>query len=490
MKPLPFSCLALCALLLVPACSSRPPKVAGPRVQERALRIGSPAVAGQDGPVGMTALDTPTPLWVGAPGVERTTADIMAEAARRPRRALDLTAPRFVKVKPDRRGLPQHPAVLPDPVTPALDRQSGPLTAQTVAAPTVDVATLADTGSLPPDTQGDVGPTQYFAALNGRFRTFDKSTGLVDGVINADSDVFFSSVAASAGTSDPRVRYDRRTKRWFVIMINVALPNRYLAAVGNTVATNGTITAATTWAFFQWTNTRTQGGVGGAAACLGDYPTLGLDEDALYIGVNQFCGSGLASLSFDSTSLYVLNKASLTGGSLAVAQFDGVLPSAASSGIFTPQGVDNFDANTDAGYVIGVDNLSFGTLLLRRVSGPGAAPSLSADLTVAVAATSVPVTVPQQGNAAVFDGLDDRLLQAVIRNGRLWTNHQISVNAAGAAVGGGRNGVRWYELRNLDSTPALAQSGTVYDGAATNPLFYWMGAIMPNGQGHVALGMS
>ena len=490
MNPLSFSCLALCALLLVPACSSAPPPVAGPRVQERALRIGPPAVAGQDGPVGMTALDTPTPPWVGAPGLVRTTADIMAEAARRPRRALDLAAPRFEKVKPDRSGLPQNPAVLPDTVTPALDRRSGPLTAQTVTTPTVDVATVADTGSLPPDTQGDIGPTQYFAALNGRIRTLDKSTGLADGVLNADSDVFFSSVAASAGTSDPRVRYDRRTKRWFVIMINVALPNRYLAAVGDTFATNGTITGGTTWTFYQWTNTRTQGGVGGAAGCLGDYPTLGVDEDALYIGVNLFCGSGLSSLVFDSTSLYVLNKASLFGGTLSVAQFDGVLPSGTSSGIFTPQGVDNFDANTNAGYFIGVDNLSLGTLVLRRVSSPGAAPSLSADITVAVPATSVPLNVPQQGNAAVFDGLDDRLLQAVIRNGRLWTTHQIKVNAAGAAAGGDRNGVRWYELRSLDSTPALAQSGTVFDGAATSPLFYWMGAIMPNGQGHVALGMS
>ncbi|HUU33745.1 MAG TPA: hypothetical protein VMW48_06750, partial [Vicinamibacterales bacterium] len=400
MKSQPFACLALCALLFIPACSGAPPSVAGPRLQERTLRIGPPAIAGQDGPVGQTAIDTPTPPWQGAPGIVRSTADIMAEAARRPRRTLDLNAPRFKKVAPDRTGLPQNPAVLPDPVTPALDREAGPMAAQTVAAPTVDVATVADTGSLPPDTQGDIGPTQYFAALNGRFRTVSKITGAADGVINADSDVFFSSVTGGAGTSDPRVRYDRRTRRWFVIMITVTVPNRYLVAVGNTFATNGSITAGTSWTYFQWTNTRTQGGVGGAASCLGDYPTLGVDEDALYIGVNQFCGTGLPTLSFDSTSVYVLNKASLAGGTLSLAEFDAVLPTGSSSGVYTPQGVDNFDANTNTGYIIGVDNLQFSTLVLRRVDNPSAAPSLSADVTVAVAATSSPVDVPQQGSSA------------------------------------------------------------------------------------------
>ena len=62
---------------------------------------------------------------------------------------------------------------------------------------------------------GAVGPTQFFVFLNGRLRTFNKTTGTADGVINVDPDVFFASVLTTPGanevvfTSDPNVRYDR-----------------------------------------------------------------------------------------------------------------------------------------------------------------------------------------------------------------------------------------------------------------------------------------
>lgn len=79
----------------------------------------------------------------------------------------------------------------------------------------------------------------------------------------------------------------------------------------------------------------------------------------------------------------------------------------------------------------------------------------------------------------------------MVRNGRLWTTHHLQVNESGAAQAGtGRVGVRWYELQNLAGSPSMVQAGTVFDPAAVNPASYWFGAIMPNGQGHVALGMS
>ena len=112
MKLRQLACLAvaaLVALVLASACSSAPPAPAGPRVQDGPLRIGPPAIAGVDGPIGVTALDTPVPPWVGTPGTVRTTAEIMAEAARRPASSLDLNRPRFQKIRPDRRNLPQNP---------------------------------------------------------------------------------------------------------------------------------------------------------------------------------------------------------------------------------------------------------------------------------------------------------------------------------------------------------------------------------------------
>lgn len=479
------------ASVLAASCSSQGPRGAALLQQQGPIALVRPAVAGVDGPVGMTEVDTVANVWAGAAPVVVRTADVMAaQAARGPAVANRRDRPRARKIRPDRRQLFQNPLAmaLPQDQAPFADRSGAPLVAQTAATPEVDVATFADTGALPPDTMGDIGPTQYLAGLNGRLRTLSKATGAPDGALDLDSDVFFASVLpGGAYTSDPRVRYDRRTGRWFVLMISVSLPNRFMLAVSGA----SIITGPMGWTLFQWDNTRRQGGVSGAAGCLADYPTLGVDEDALYIGVNQFCGFDVNALGFDSTSVYVVNKAALVGGALSVAQFDGVLPSNTSDGIYTPQGVDNFDGNTNEGYVIGVDNRLFGKLVLHRIASPGASPSISSAIGITVPATGFPIDVPHPGGTLPLDGLDDRLLQAVVRNGRLWTTHQIEVNGSGAAdTSGERNGVRWYELGSLTSTPAVVQAGTVFDQAASDPVSYWMGAVMPNAQGHASLGMS
>jgi hypothetical protein len=482
-----------CLTALVAACSTGNPDETGRRTLQRVapVVVERPAVAGVDGPVGMTRVNTPASAWTGAASITRRTADVMVDQTRRGEVAMDWrTRPRAGKLKPARTLLSQGPLTLAPAAADApavVDRGSAPAVAQTAASPNVDVATIADTGALPPDTMGDIGPTQYLVGLNGRIRTIAKSTGVADGALDADTDVFFPAAVRGAGvTTDPRVRYDRRTNRWFVLMITIAVPNRFVVAVSD----GPTISAGTVWAQYQWANTRTEAG-SGAFGCLADYPSLGIDEDALYIGVNQFCGSSFSSLGFDSVSVYVLNKAALVGGALSVAQFDGVLPSRNSNGIYSPQGVDNVDSNTNAGYVIGVDNAFFGSLVLHRISSPGAAPSISAPIAIGVAPTALPVDVPHPGGTLPLDGLDDRLLQAVIRHGRLWTSQQIEVNTTGqAAATGGRNAVRWYELGGLDATPSVVQSGTVFDNTPSNPVHYWMGALMPNGQGHVALGMS
>ncbi len=161
-------------------------------------------------------------------------------------------------------------------------------------------------------------------------------------------------------------------------------------------------------------------------------------------------------------------------------------------GPYTPQGVDNFDSNTDAGYIIGVDNQQFGRLSLRRVSNPGGTPSLSGNVFITVPATNFPTRVPHPGTALLLDGLDDRLLHGVIRNGRLWTVHQIRSrrHRRRQRLRQPQRPCAGTSSRTWRGTPTLMQSGTVFDPSPTNPVSHWIGAIMVNGQGHVALGMT
>lgn len=405
---------------------------------------------------------------------------------------------RLPKTNPLRPFNPQNPDSPDVPSWPMIDTGPENEKTHTVLAPQTlgtnfTSATLQGTNptlAFPADTMGAVGPTQFITAVNGRIVSFNKTTGVADGALNASTNTFFNSVRNASGTSDPRIRYDRLTSRWFVIIINVSTPNRVLLAVSNV----STITSSANFTFFFFQIDTLPPSI--SATCLFDYPTLGIDANALYIGGNNFCGS--PSQTFNSCDGFVVRKSSILGaGPIVVTAFRGLVPSAAGAGPYTPQGVDNFDAAATQGYFVGVDNATFGTLMIRRVSTPGATPTISGNLSVTVPATTFPVKVPHLGNTGGnngrLDGLDDRLFAAHMRNGRLWTAHNISVNNTGTTTTPNRNGSRWYELQNLATTPALVQSGTVFDPSAPNDvtgLNFSIPSIMVSGQGHVAMGFT
>src|SRR5205814_7754957 len=60
----------------------------------------------------------------------------------------------------------------------------------------------------------------------------------------------------------------------------------------------------------------------------------------------------------------------ILSGSLVVTAFRGLVATVASAGPLTPQGVDNYDPASNEGYFIGVDNLVFSLLQIRRVANP------------------------------------------------------------------------------------------------------------------------
>ena len=471
--------------------------------------------------------DTVGEPTTGEVGIEKRMSAISAEQA-----VLEVEKDRVPRLIPEhhgpnRRALPQDPNAVEAasmvngrPVTlqkvkGVVAKQASSLLApQTVSTPNFTAATLADTGAFPPDTMGAIGPTQFFAFLNGRLRTFNKTTGAADGVVNVDSDVFFASVMSpfpGGGlnfTSDPNVRYDRLTRRWFVSIIDVPssspssigdIPNRLLLAVSD-AASNGVISGGTIWTYYFVQQDLV--GVGVSTGEFLDYPSLGIDEDALYIGGNMF---GAVSGSFVNCTGFVIRKSSvLSGGPIVTTAFRAIVPNVSSDGPFSPRGVDNYATATNEGYFIGVSNTFFGRLIIRRVTDPDTTPTISANILLTITSTSSPITVDHLddtgGANGNLDALDDRLYAAHIRGGRLWTAHNIAVTSAGAASntnGQRRNAVRWYELAGVRSTdnggtPIVVQSGTIFDTATTvaTARQYWIPSVMVSGQGHAAFGYS
>ena len=269
---------------------------------------------------------------------------------------------------------------------------------------------------------GAVGPTQFFLFINGRLRTFNKATGVADGVIDANPDAFFSSVmtpaVAANATSNPQIRYDRLTNRWILTIIDTPgtsagtlgnLPNRILIAVSD-AASAGNISGGTVWTFF-FVQQNTVGG-GDTGEFLGN-PSLGVDNNALYIGGDMSTASTGA---LTTTSAFVIRKSSILGGGpVVVTAFRGLI--SGGEGPVSPRGVDNYDAAANEGYFIGSSAAAFGRMVLRRVGTPGATPTISANILVSLpATTSFPISVPHLGNTGgingQLDGLDDRLLAA------------------------------------------------------------------------------
>jgi hypothetical protein len=446
------------------------------------------------------AQNHPIKPWEGATGITRSMADINAEQAR------NAGKPKKIRLHRDhtrpRANLPLAPGSAELSTGQTTPKFKGSASAAPVAQ-TVTTnflgATLADSGSFPPDTMGAVGPAQYIVAINDRFRSFNKATATADGGIDVDSDIFFQPVMTVAGpdqkatyTTDPRIRYDRSIGRWIIAMIDVTedstgatIANRVMLAVSN----GPVITGATNWTFFYFQQDVVE--PAGDFGNFADYPTLGIDSNALYIGVGLFTPKNDAA----GTTGFVVRKSSILGaGPIVVSAFRGLTDNGV--GPENPQGVDNFDPNPANGYFIGTDYFTFGKLDIRVVTDPGGTPSISDNIPLVVSSTALPQSVPHlgnnQGTNGYLDAVDDRLMMAVMRNGHIWTAHAINVDSTGngTSTADRRAAVRWYEIQDPADSPSLAQSGTIFDPTATNPLQFWIPSVMVSGQGHAVFGYS
>ena len=470
-RPCPGPWLAAAAIALGVLAGGVAPSVAAPaeEIQGEALELGR--------------------------GVTETVAEIMERDARLPKGVLAIRTRPEPESEHEKRPTPDAPAVSHWPLAEGEVGDEFPIRGpspdlpQTVGTNFLAIQ-LSEAGFIPPDSMGAVGPTQVLAISNGRIKVFSK-TGVL-GPLNTTTDNFFASVGGlTNGTSDPHIRYDRLSQRWFVVMIDVsACANHVLLAVSS----GPTITSVASFTFFSF--------VGEAAPGphFTDYPTLGVDRNALYIGGNMFDQSQVGCAApFDpqQTTVWVVNKASLLGGTLTVTAFRGLVNYGTGAGVFTAQGVDNDDPASTEGYFIGVDFFVFSKLVMKRVSNPGGGPTLSADLNILPPTTTFPIAQAQPTIATTLDALDDRLFAAAVHRDKvtglstLWTAHNIEVNASCvAAAGGGRNGSRWYEVQNLTAAPALRQSGTLCDNAGATPFGFWIPSVGVSGQGHMAIASS
>lgn len=328
-----------------------------------------------------------------------------------------------------------------------------PQVAATVVASTVTAVTgiggltFAESGGyVPPDTQVAAGSNHVFEAVNLEGRIWLKTLGAPEPVSSFTLNSFFN-LPASALLSDPKIRFDPGSNRWFVVVISY---NQSFTSGAWRLAVSTSFDPTGTFVLYTFATSK----------FAEDFPAIGINEDKVVLTANAFRAN-----SFLGTEFLVLNKADLlAGGAVRYAFFP------PPQGLFTIQPAHSLSSTcssptTCTSFMAAVAYGSATSIRIWAVTGvPGVGSGVSgttADL--AIATLSIPPDAVQAGTSLLIDTNDNRLLDAVFRDGELWVTANSACTPGGDATT--RACLRFTEILP-QGTPAVAQDfdvGTVGD---------------------------
>jgi subtilisin-like proprotein convertase family protein len=214
-----------------------------------------------------------------------------------------------------------------------------------------------------------------------------------------------------------------------------------------------------------------------------DYPKMGLWPDAYYFTFNMFPNNTFAGArlcAFDRAKMLAgdptateqcFNTSNQIGGLLA-SDLDGATP--------PPLGSPNFlvALNTTTTLAFFKAHIDFNTPGNSTFTGP-------TNITVASFAElcNGGTCVTQPGTTNKLDSLADRAMNRAVY--RKFSDHDAMLISHSVTAGTG-GGIRWYELRNMATTPTVFQQGTY----APDTAFRWMPSMTFDQAGNIGLGFS
>jgi N-acetylneuraminic acid mutarotase len=325
----------------------------------------------------------------------------------------------------------------------------------------------------PPDTNGEVGLSQYVQIVNEGFQVFDKTTGAAEAPAVAISSLWtgFGGLCEFNGFGDPVVVYDQLANRWVITQFAGNFPSTPITDQCIAVSTGSD--ALGTYAVYGFHMTDN----------FYDYPKFGVWPDAYYASANIFNASGTAFLgpqayAFDRDAMLAGTPATFIAAPMGSPSDDSYMPADLDGLVPPPAGAPN-------PYVsIGV----LPTWPVHRFHVDFDNP-LNSTFDLVGTLTPAPFTpnfagIPQLGVGDQLDPLSDR---GMFRNAyRNFGDHEALVGNI-TVSSGGVAGVRWFEVHNVTSgTPDFTQQGT-YQPDST---YRWMGSVAMDGNSNLALGFS
>ena len=362
----------------------------------------------------------------------------------------------------------------------------------------------------PPDPNGAVGPNQVVVCSNLGLKVYDKpavtdfplvtplgySREKTSANLFITLNRFFSPVLPdSSRTSDPHIRYDRLSKRWFVVAIelNPKVQNNLIFLA---VSDGERISDSSSFTYYAFNSSLFPYNPAAPYAPFFDYPTFGIDKNAVLIGGNQFGYDSLTNVG------YVIDKKKLLHGQLTVYPFElGVENAKTIGGMYTPLGVYNDDPAAKKSFFAGISYFQNGLAIATIDYNSNNRPIITSQTLVPVEPFRFPRDNSSPGGLTPIDQNDTRLLSASIYKNKLtgdvslYTAHAIGVNQSGRLISGpdsvfirdARTAARWYSIGNLYVKPLLYDLGTVFDGSQASgrrAVQYFNPSIATSGQGH------
>lgn len=318
---------------------------------------------------------------------------------------------------------------------------------------------LLNSQALPPDPNGVIGPGRFMEFVNGTVAVYNRTNGAS---VQRKSDLKFWADAglnvSAIAISDPRVIYDPATQRWFATQVDfdpgasdpTTEANDFLLAVSTTSSPTGP------WKGFMFQADPDNGD-------FADFPTLGLDSNAVYISGDFYTNSVAVG-----PGLVSIPKADLIAATPTITNLTwyGVMDYGVRGDVLQPAVC--FDGSASGSILamgdIGSDSNPHSNVVWFAVqNGGGTSPTLSAPVSLTVDPYVVPdnadlgvpqFVAPQPDGTTLLQANDARLSAKVFAvGGVLYAVHTTELN--------GRMAIRWYRIRAANQT--LLEQGTIAD---------------------------
>jgi uncharacterized repeat protein (TIGR01451 family) len=339
-------------------------------------------------------------------------------------------------------------------------------------------------GSIPPDTEGAVGPRHIMEFINGNYEIFDKTTGTS---LENDSlaNFWINKAGIPNGTFnngrifDPKIIFDPISGRWFATSednaVDSTVPPDGVNEDGNNfyIARSDSDDPTGTWQAVQFD--ADQAGV----EQFHDYPQMGIDADGLYICTQDFPGDvGGAE------SCYSFPKADLLANPPSVAnatsfESSGQLPG--TDGSWQPA-INLSGLSNGRAPILGT---SGGALQRNNIFGANAG-GATLGVTVPIAGDpghDPPPAARQPDDSDTGDGIEtiENVAPRFVANPVIVGNSMWAVHAVEGSTPN-NSALRWYEIN--ETTNTIIQTGVIDD---PNVDFHEP-SIAVNQFGHVVIG--